>query len=209
MRGGFGGRISSGEEEDFSLKKLDKRAVKFLYKYLKQHSKKLFFAIISMLLVTLTSLAGPYLSKVAIDNYIANGDLRGLNIIFLLMLLSYGIYWLFSYFQTYLSKWIGEKIVGSIREDLYNHLQDLSIDFYNKRNTGDIMARVTHDVNALSDLVSTGFVHLLNDFFTMLGIVVIMILLDLKLALVSFITIPFIFFAVRFLGKRMREAYRD
>lgn len=209
MRGGFGGRISSGEEEDFSLKELDKRAVKFLYKYLKQHSKKLFFAIISMLLVTLTSLAGPYLSKVAIDSYIANGDLRGLNIVFFLMVLSYGIYWLFSYFQTYLSKWIGEKVVGSIREDLYNHLQDLSIDFYNKRNTGDIMARVTHDVNALSDLVSTGFVHLLNDFFTMLGIVIIMILLDLRLALVSFITIPFIFFTVRFLGKRMREAYSE
>mgnify|MGYP006284647207 FL=1 len=209
MRGGFGRRISSGDEEDFSLKKLDKRAVKFLYKYLKQHSKKLFFAIISMLLVTLTSLAGPYLSKVAIDSFIASGDLKGLNIIFLLMVLSYGVYWLFSYFQTYLSKWIGEKIVGSIREDLYNHLQDLSINFYNKRNTGDIMARVTHDVNALSDLVSAGFVHLLNDFFTMLGIVIIMLLLDVRLALISFITIPFIFFAVKFLGKRMREAYSE
>lgn len=209
MRGGFGRRISSGDEEDFSLKKLDKRAMKFLYKYLKMHIKKLVFAIISMLVVTITSLAGPYLSKVAIDRYIATGDLRGLNIIFALMVLSYGVYWLFSYYQTYLSKWIGEKIVGSIREDLYNHLQDLSIEFYNKRNTGDIMARVTHDVNALSDLVSTGFVHLLNDFFTLLGIIIIMLFLNLKLALVSFITFPFIFFTVRFLGKRMRDAYKD
>ena len=209
MRGGFGRRISSGDDEDFSLEKLDKRALKFLYKYLKNHIKKLILAVVSMLIVTLTSLAGPYLSKVAIDRFIANGDLRGLNIIFLLMVISYGVYWLFSYYQTYLSKWIGEKIVGSIREDLYDHLQDLSIDFYNKRNTGDIMARVTHDVNALSDLVSAGFVHLLNDFFTMLGIVIIMLLLDLRLALISFITIPFIFFAVRFLGRRMREAYSE
>ncbi len=209
MRGGFGRRITSGEEEDFSLKQLDKRALKFMLRYLKRHKLKLSIAIISMVMMTLASLAGPFLIKIAIDEYIMVGDLEGLTLIFALMVGAYGAYWLFSYFQTYLSNWIGHTIVGDIREDLYEHLQELPIDFYNKHSTGDMMARVTHDVNALSDLVSTGFVHLLSDFFVMIGIIVIMLYLNVQLALVSFITIPFIFFVVYYLGKKMRAAYRD
>jgi len=183
MRGGFGRRISSGEEEDFSLKQMDKRALKFLFKYLKRHKVKLSLAIASMIVMTLASLAGPFLIKIAVDEYIMAGDLEGLTLIFALMVGAYGAYWLFSYFQTYLSNWIGHTIVGDIREDLYEHLQDLPIQFYNERSTGDMMARVTHDVNALSDLVSTGFVHLLSDFFVMIGIVVIMLYLNVQLAL--------------------------
>ncbi|MFO8109829.1 MAG: ABC transporter ATP-binding protein [Thermoplasmata archaeon] len=209
MRGGFGRRISSGEEEDFSLKQMDKRALKFVYKYLKRHKVKLSLAITSMIVMTLASLAGPFLIKIAVDEYIMTGDIGGLTLIFALMVGAYGAYWLFSYFQTYLSNWIGHTIVGDIREDLYEHLQGLPIQFYNERSTGDMMARVTHDVNALSDLVSTGFVHLLSDFFVMIGIVVIMLYLNVQLALVSFITIPFIFFIVYYLGKKMRLAYRD
>ncbi|MBS3816137.1 MAG: ABC transporter ATP-binding protein [Candidatus Thermoplasmatota archaeon] len=209
MRGGFGRRIRSDSEEDFSLKQLDKRALKFMFKYLKRYKLKLFIAILSMAMMTLASLAGPFLIKIAIDEYIMTGNLQGLTLIFFMMVGAYGAYWFFSYFQTYLSNWIGHTVVGDIREDLYDHLQGLPIEFYNERETGDVMARVTHDVNALSDLVSTGFVHLLSDFFIMVGIVVIMLLLNVRLALVSFITIPFIFFVVYYLGKKMRMAYRD
>ncbi|MFP4001194.1 MAG: ABC transporter ATP-binding protein [Thermoplasmata archaeon] len=209
MRGGFGRRIRSDNEEDFSLKQLDKRALKFLLKYLKEHKAKMILAILSMLMMALASLAGPFLIKIAIDEYIMVGDLEGLTIIFFMMVGAYGAYWLFSYFQTYLSNWIGHTVVGDIREDLYEHVQELSIDFYNEHSTGDMMARVTHDVNALSDIVSTGFVHLLSDFFVMIGIVIIMLILNVRLALVSFIIIPFIFFVVYFLGKKMRIAYRD
>ncbi len=209
MRGGFGRRIRSDSEEDFSIKKLDKRALKFLFKYLKEHKKTLFLSISAMILMTLASLAGPFLIKIAIDDYIMKGDIAGLTFVSLLMVLAYGAYWLFSYFQTYLSNYIGHTIVGDIREDLYEHLQNLSIDFFRKHDTGDVMAHVTHDVNALSDLVSTGFVHLLSDLFTLVGIIIVMLYLDYRLALVSFITIPFIFFVVYFLGKKMRSAYRD
>ncbi len=209
MRGGFGRRISSDREEDFSLKQLDKRTLKFLFKYLRKHTKMLLAAIICMVAVTLASLAGPFLVMIAIDDHIMQGDISGLNIIFLFIVLSYGVYWLFSYFQTYISNWIGQTVVGDIREDLYKHIQDLPMDFFNKHNTGDIMSSVTHDVNALSDLVSTGFVHLLSDMLVLAGIMIIMLMLDVRLALVSFITIPFIFFIVYFLGKKMRGAYRE
>ncbi len=209
MRGGFGRRIRSDAEDDFSLKELDKRALKLLFKYMKSHTKTLVLATICMLIVSIASLIGPYLIKVAVDDHILVGDLSGLNLIFVLMILSYAVFWLFSYFQTYLANWVGHQIVGEIREDLYEHLQDLPMEFYNERNTGDIMARVTHDVNALSDVISTGFIHLLSDIFMMGGIMIVMLILDVRLALVSFITIPFIFFVVYYLGKKMRVAYRD
>lgn len=82
MRGGFGGRITSEGEEDFSIKDLDKKTVKFFFNYLKKYKMKIFFAVLAMLMVSLATLAGPYLSKVAVDKYIAAGDLNGLNIIF-------------------------------------------------------------------------------------------------------------------------------
>jgi ATP-binding cassette subfamily B protein len=209
MRGGFGRRITSEAEKDFSLKELDKKTVKFLFSYLKTYKLKIIFAVLAMLMVSLASLAGPYLSKVAVDDYIARGDLSGLNLTAFLIVLSYAVYWLFSYHQTYLANYIGQHIIAEIREDLYQHLQQLSMRFYTKESTGNLMSTVTHDVNALTDLLSTGFIHLLNDFFTVSGIVIVMLYLDYRLALLSFIVIPFVILSVRFLGKRMRSAYSE
>jgi ATP-binding cassette subfamily B protein len=209
MRGGFGRRITSESEKDFSLKEFDKKTLKFFFSYLKKYKIKILFAVLAMLMVSLASLAGPYLSKVAVDDYISKGDLTGLNLVALLIVLSYAVYWFFSYHQTYLANYIGQNIIAEIREDLYQHLESLSLRFYTKESTGSIMSAVTHDVNALTDLLSTGFIHLLNDFFTVSGIVIVMLYLDYRLALLSFIVIPFVILSVRFLGKRMRSAYSD
>jgi len=162
-----------------------------------------------MLMASAASLAGPYLTKLAVDSYIAEADLAGLNLIFVLLVLSYGLYWFFYYHQSYLSRSVGQKVVGEIREDLYQHLQGLPMSFYSQESTGNIMSAVTHDVNELSNLLSTGFIHLLNDFFTLAGIVMIMLWLDVRLALYTFILIPFIIFSVHFLGRKMRNAYQE
>ncbi len=209
MRGGFGKRLTNDNQEEIKLSQVNKEALKILLGYLKSNIKTLLFAFLAMIVVTLTILAGPYLTKLAIDNYILKGDLSGLNIIFILMLISYALFWFSSYWQTYLSSMVGHKIVASIREGLYTHLQKLPIDFYRKQITGDIMSRLTHDVNALSDLVSSGFIHFFNDLLTLIGIMIIMLFLNIKLALISFIMIPFIFFALLLLGKRMKYAYRE
>ncbi|MCC3145128.1 ABC transporter ATP-binding protein/permease [Halanaerobium sp. Z-7514] len=209
MRGGFGRRMTSEAEKDFSLKELDRETLKFLFSYLKAYKLKIAFAVLAMLMVSLASLAAPYLSKIAVDDYIAQGDLSGLNLIALLIVLSYLVFWLFSYHQTYLANYIGQHVIAEIRDDLYQHLQTLSMRFYTKESTGNVMSTVTHDVNALTDLLSTGFIHLLNDFFTISGIMIVMLYLDYRLALLSFIVIPFVIFTVRFLGKRMRSAYSD
>src|SRR5690554_302062 len=208
MRGGFGRRLRSDREEDYRLRDFNRQALKLIFKHLYSHLSTLLFALLAMVFVTLSTLLAPYLSKIAVDEYILTGDLPGLNVILLLMLLAHGIFWLASYWQTYLSRLVGQRVVARIREDLYHHLLQLSIDFYKRRVTGDIMSRLTHDVNALSDLVSSGFIFVLNDILTLCGIIVIMLYLSPVLALITFITIPFIFFAISLLGKRMRRAYR-
>ncbi len=209
MRGGFGRRMRSEKRGNFKLTELDRNALVFLLKYINLYKFTLLFAFLTMVIASFTTLAGPYLIKIAIDNYILKGDLEGLNLIFLLMLISYVLYWSTSYWQRYLTQLVGQKIVTKIREDLYHHLLKLPVHFYKKRAAGDIMSRLTHDVNALSSLLSSGFIYLLNDVLTFVGIVIVMLYLNIKLALVSFITIPGIFFVISFLGNRMRAAYRE
>jgi len=209
MRGGFGHRITSDANEDFSLKNIDNATIKFWWNYLLRYKKKLLFAILSMLVVTISSLASPILIKIAVDNYIMQNDKIGLNWIFIALTIIFGVNWLFNYFQTYLSNWIGQGIVEEIRKDLFIHLQNLSMNFYSKRKTGETVSIITNDINALSDLLSTGFIHFVNDFLTLIGIIIIMILLDLQLALISFISIPIILFLVSSLGHRMRNAYKE
>ncbi len=209
MRGGFGGRLSKDIDNKINISEIDKKALLLILKYIKKHKLKLLLAIISMLIVTISSLVGPYLIKIAIDKYILAKNFNGLIIICILLLLSYITFWFGSYWQTYLSSFIGQKIIQGIRDDFYSHLQKLPISFYKKNSTGDIMSRLTHDVNALSDIVSSGFIHFTNDLFTLIGIMIIMILLNVKLALISFIMIPFIFLSFFFLGKHMRNAYKE
>ncbi len=209
MRGGFGRRMMSADEGDYRLSEIDRRTLRFFLRYLRPHVWTLLAALGAMLVVTLTTLAGPYLVKIAIDEYILAGDLVGLGWIFALMVATYGLFWLSSYWQTYLSSWTGQRIVGSIRLDLYEHLQQLSMEFFNRKQTGDVMSRVTHDVNTLSELVTTGVLRLLNDLLILVGIVIILVTLDLQLALITFLTIPLIYVVISQLGKRMRLAYRD
>ncbi len=201
--------LSDQEEEDFNLRDLNRTHIRLLLSYLRPHLFQLLLATTAMLLVTATNLAAPYITKIAIDDYIVPGDLQGLNIILLLLTGIYLLFWLASFLQTYLSKHVGQRVVAAIRSDLYSHLNRLDIDFFHKRRTGDIMSRLTHDVNSLEEIVTGGFVHLLNDIFTLLGIVVIMLWLSPSLALISFVTIPFILIIIGRLGKRMRKAYRQ
>ncbi|HDS03444.1 MAG TPA: ABC transporter ATP-binding protein [Firmicutes bacterium] len=209
MRGGFGGRLQNDKEENYSLRHFNRKALKLLFRHLRPHWKTLTLASLAMLAVTFATLAAPYLSKIAVDDFILPGDLSGLNMILLLLLLVHGLFWLSSFLQTYLSGRIGHIIVAQVRKELYRHIIGMPMSFFKKRLTGELMSRITHDVNALSELISSGFIYFFNDLLTLAGIITIMICLKPSLALVSFLVIPFIFFSISLLGKQMRSAYRD
>ncbi|MFN2229974.1 MAG: ABC transporter ATP-binding protein [Anaerolineae bacterium] len=210
IRGGFMGRLQGGgREEAYRLRDLDREALRMLWRYLRVFRSRLLLALLAMLAVTATTLAAPYLTKVALDTYIAAGDLRGLTLISLLYLVLNGIYWLATYWQGYLSTWVGQHVVHAIRRDLYAHVLRQSMAFHEEERVGQIMSRLIHDVNALSDLASSGALNLINDVLSLLGIVVIMALLDLRLALVTLASVPVVMVSMGLLGKQMRRTYRE
>ncbi|MFN2283716.1 MAG: ABC transporter ATP-binding protein, partial [Anaerolineae bacterium] len=208
IRGGFMTRLQ-GKETAFLFSDLDRRALKMLGGYVWAYKGRFLLALLAMLVVTATTLSLPYLSKVAVDTYISKGDLRGLTLIALLYLALNGVYWLAIYWQGYLSAWIGQRVVYAIRRDLFEHVLRQSMAFYEQERVGQIMSRLTNDVNALAETISSGALSLLNDLLSLIGIVVIMALLNVRLTLVTLASIPVVLVSMGYLGKQMRRTYRE
>jgi ATP-binding cassette, subfamily B, multidrug efflux pump len=207
IRGGFMTRLQ-GKEEAFRFSDLDRQALAMLWRYLRAHRGRLALALLATLAVTATTLAMPYLTKVAVDTAIAQHDLRGLGLIALLYLALNGVYWLAIYWQGYLSTWVGQHVVHAIRTDLYAQVLRQPIAFHERERVGQIASRLTHDVNALAEVASSGALHLVADLLTLVGIVAIMAALNLRLTLVTMLSIPVVMVAMGYLGKQMRRAYR-
>ena len=129
IRGGFMNRLQS-QEERFRLSALDRRAIQRVWRYVRPYRGRMALAVLAMLTVTATSLLAPYLSKVAIDRYIAQRDLEGLALVSLLYIALNGIYWFAVYWQGYLSAWVGQRVVYAIRRDLFGHVLRQSMAFH-------------------------------------------------------------------------------
>jgi len=210
MRGGFKHRVSNKDKDkDYRLKDIDIDIIKTLLHYIKPYTKKLFFALLAMLTVSVTTLIAPFLLKIAIDDYIVPGNENGLLVISIVIIITYTVLWLSSYWQKYLSALIGQGVIKDIRQNLMSKLMNFPLDFYARENTGNIMARLTHDAESLSELVSSGIVFLLNDIITLTGIIIIMFYLNSRLALITMLILPFITIGITWLGNKMRDAYQE
>jgi len=208
IRGGFMTRLQ-GQEETFRFSDLDRQTLGMLWGYARAHRGRLALALAATLAVMATVLSMPYLTKVAVDTTIARRDLHGLTLISLLYLALNGVYWLAIYWQGYLSTWVGQHVVHAIRRDLFAHVLRQSIAFHERERVGQVMSRLTNDVNALAETISSGALNLVTDLLTLAGIVVIMALLDPRLALVTMASIPVVMLSMGYLGKQMRRAYRQ
>lgn len=210
MKSGFMGKLTT-EQEKFRLSKIKKEDIRKLLGYLKPYRLQFIWALIAMLATTALSLLFPYLTKIAIDRFILKGNLLGLTMFSILFLLLYGLNWIMSYFQSYFSNWIGQKLVYHLRTDLFTHILNQSISFFQSKRKGEMVSRVIDDINTLSDLVSSGVILALNDFLVILGSLVIMFFLHARLTILSFITLPFIYLTTKYLGKKIleREAAED
>ena len=209
IRGGFMGRLQGeGREEAFRFSDLDRRALRLLGSYIWVHRRRLLLALLATLAATATTLSMPYLTKVGVDRYIARRDMRGLTALALVYLALNGLYWLAVYWQGYLSTWVGQHVVHAIRRDLYAHVLRQSIAFHEQERVGQIVSRLTNDVNALAETASSGALNLINDVLSLVGIIVIMALLDVRLTLVTLASIPVVMVSMGYLGKEMRRTYR-
>jgi ABC-type multidrug transport system fused ATPase/permease subunit len=147
-------------------------------------------SVFSLLAATATALAPPFLSKYAIDDGIRKQDLRALWIVVAIFLLAGLANWGMSYVQTYLTGWVGERILADLRLKLFGHLQRLSLDFYERNRAGVIISRLTNDVEALDQLVTDGVTTLVQSSLTLVGTAILLFILDWRLALATLAVIP-------------------
>jgi len=152
--------------------------------------------------------AGPFLIGRAIDHAILRGDRPGLTRIMLALLAVYAVGTLASRGQVWQVGAIGQHVLASLRARLFDRFQRLPLGFYDRRPVGDLMSRVINDVDTLNQLLSQGLVQLLGSLFSLIGILIAMLALDLPLALVSFLIIPIMLLVTSAFARRARKAFR-
>jgi ABC-type multidrug transport system fused ATPase/permease subunit len=166
------------------------RKVRWMIRLLRPYRGRMTLMFVALLVETGAGLAPPYLAGHAIDAGIKTGDLSALDLTVAAFALAALLYAVGTYAETYLVGWVGTRALQDLRERLFSHVQSMSIGFFTRRSPGVLISRMTNDVEALNQLVTGGVVTMFSSTLTLVGVVVILLLLDVKLALVTFITFP-------------------
>ncbi|HEY2933003.1 MAG TPA: ABC transporter ATP-binding protein [Acidobacteriota bacterium] len=198
----------SPHEEEILGKAYDSRLARRLLIYLKPYRGIAAVSVLLTLAISAVQLAGPYLTKLAIDRYILRKDFSGLNFIAGLCLLVLLAQFALSYVQNYTMNWIGQRIMSDMRLQIYKHLQQLEVAFFDRNPVGRLMTRITSDVDVLNDLFTSGVITIFGDVFTLAGIVIVIFIMNARLALVTFSVIPVLFIATLIFKVRVRASYR-
>jgi ATP-binding cassette subfamily B protein len=165
-------------------------------------------SVFALLAATATALAPPFLSKYALDYGIRRHDLTALSWIVAIFLAAGLANWGMSYLQTYLTGWVGERILADLRNKLFGHLQRLSLGYFERNRAGVIISRLTNDVEALDQLVTDGVTSLVQNTLTLVGTAILLFVLDWELALATLAVIPLMFVATVIFRVRSTRAYR-
>ncbi len=196
-------------EEEVLGKAYDSKLMKRLLSYIKPYRKYVIFAILLNIVVAALGPLRPYLTKVAVDKYIANSDYHGLFIISLILFGSLILQSVIQYFLTYYTQYLGQKTLYDLRTQLFQHIQKLALRFFDRTPIGRIVTRATNDVEALSELFSSGIVMVFSDIFIILWILGFMFFMDVKLSLVTLSVFPVLIYGTFLFRKKARESYRD
>jgi ABC-type multidrug transport system fused ATPase/permease subunit len=166
------------------------RKVRWLISQLRPYRGRVALMFLGLLLATAAGLAPPYLAGKAIDDGIDAGDLGALDLIVAAFVAVAVIYAAATYLQTYMVGWVGTRVLQDLRQRVFVHIQSMPIGFFTRRSPGVLISRMTNDIEALNQLVTSGVVTMFSSTLTLLGVVIILLLLDLQLALVTFLTFP-------------------
>jgi ABC-type multidrug transport system fused ATPase/permease subunit len=166
------------------------RKVRWLISQLRPYRGRVALMFLGLLLATAAGLAPPYLAGRAIDDGIKAGDLAALDWIVAAFVAVAVIYAAATYLQTYMVGWVGTRVLQDLRQRVFVHIQSMPMGFFTRRSPGVLISRMTNDIEALNQMVTSGVVTMFSSTLTLLGVVIILLLLDLQLALVTFLTFP-------------------
>jgi ATP-binding cassette subfamily B protein len=197
------------QDDEVLGKAYDARLMRRLLKYVRPYRGYIILAIFLNIVTAALEPVRPYLTKVAVDNYIAVGDSKGLINIIALILISLILQAVINYAMTFATQYMGQRTLFDLRMEIFEHLQKLALKFFDKSPIGRLVTRVTNDVESLSELFSSGIVMIFSDVFIIIWIFVFMILMSFDLALVTMSVIPVLIYATFLFRKKVRANYRD
>jgi ATP-binding cassette, subfamily B, multidrug efflux pump len=218
MHGGGGGGRGSFDEDEILGKAYDARLMRRLLGYLRPYRGLVIIALLIILGISVTEAAPPVIAKFIVDNAIApavNGQigideglarLAPLGFAYIAVLVvSSGL----RYGQTMLASYVGQKAMYDLRVQLFAHLQGLSLTFFDRNPVGRLMTRITNDIDALTDMVTQGVVAIFGDIVVIGVIAVVLLVLDFRLALVTFAALPLLIWLTMYFRRIMRDSFRS
>ncbi len=209
-------------EEEVLGKAYDSRLMRRLLTYLRPYRLQVVLALVAIVLKAGADVLGPYLTKVAIDKYLAHTPrgnsfldrflspdaLTGIGQIAAIYVGLLSFSFILEFTQTYFMQWTGQKVMFDLRSQIFRHLQRMHIGFFDRNPVGRLVTRVTTDVDALNDMFTSGVVAIFEDVFVLTGIIVIMLKMDWRLALITFSVLPFILVGTMIFRQKVRDSYR-
>ena len=201
-------RGSTVNTDDIKGKAYDSKLMKRLLGYVKPYKNYVILGILLNVIVAGLGPLRPYLTKVAVDDSIANKDYDSLLTISLILVATLIFQALIQYALTYFTQLMGQKIIYDLRVKIFSHIQKLSLKYFDKTPIGKIVTRVTNDVEALNELFSSGIVMVFSDIFIILWIFGFMFFMSWELSLITLSVLPVLFYATFLFRKKVRDAYR-
>jgi ATP-binding cassette subfamily B protein len=210
-------------DEDPVGKVYDAQLIRRLGHYLKPYWWQSAVSSLSVTLKSLSDVAGPYLVKVGIDRYLtgsagpatnwltkrlSNDPWQGITQLAELYIVALMSAYLFEFIQTYLMQWVGQKIMFDLRRDIFRHMQQLHVGFFDTHAVGRLVTRLTSDVDAINEMFTGGILAIVDDFFTLSIMAVVMLKINWWLALLAFSVLPLILIVTRLFRDSVRESYR-
>jgi ATP-binding cassette, subfamily B, multidrug efflux pump len=197
------------DDDEISGKAYDARLMKRLLRYGNPYKLLLFGGVFLLLVVSGLELIGPLLTKKAVDVFIPAGNMAGLlHILVWYSLVLVGLF-LFRFLQIYLTNWVGQKIMFDMRTQLFDKLARLPIAYFDRNPVGRIMTRISSDVEVINSMFTQGVVAIFGDLFTLLGIIIAMLILNWKLALITFCVLPLLFWTAFIFKIKVRDSFRE
>ena len=187
----------------------NRRVVVRMLVYLRPYTRMMSLAFVAMLVETALTLLVPFLLKISVDTFISEGDQAGLVRISLWTAGAYLLLYLATRIQQYYLSLVGQRMLANIRSDLFRHIQKLSLSYHDTHIVGVTVSRVINDVATINDLLSQGVITLIGDLFVLVGIIVVMLTMNLRLALLTFTVLPLMLLVTIWFSGRARVAFRE
>ncbi len=189
-------------------KKFDWQLIRKFGPYLARYKGWTFASIVLLLLYIVFSLANPFLIGVAIDRFIGHGDLKGLAVISIVLIVINVLMWQAQYWQVWTMSWAGQQILYHLSTDMFTHLQQLSLGFYDRTQVGRVMSRLQTDIDVFESMLSSGLLSMLGSLISLIGIMIAMLVMNVGLALLSLTVLPIMFIITAYWQKYATRSFR-